>query len=206
MQQTPVMPLQQPKSFICSDGRMGTIDIDDAAGILRIVRDGEVLALQALVGTTPPRYVTGSDSVDLDGDTATIRRGVDGKFDVVATCRRIPAEATTGLIHGTLIKLDRMALRPGTRAKVLLVDAARADAPSTELASTQIVTTGNQVPLHFLLSYPDTLQPKPMTYRLQARIEDAKGKLMYITDTAVFVLEPGKAQGPVELKLVRTGG
>lgn len=204
-EQTPVLPLQTPKTFICSDGEKGTIDHDQTAGILRIVRGGEVLALQEQVGTKPQRFVTGSDAVDLDGNKATILRGFGRKAEVLATCQRIPDAPTSGVIWGTITKLDRMALAAGTKAKVMLVDAARADAPSVELAATQIVTRGNQVPLNFLLNYPDSVNPRTNTYRLQARIEGPDGKLMYITDTATFVLDTPAPQAPVDLTLVRTG-
>lgn len=205
-QQAPVLPLRAPQSFICSDGQKGTIDHDQAAGILRIVRGGEVLALQEQVGMTPKRFVTGADTVVLDGDKAVIQRGIGRNAQTVATCQRIPDAPETGVIWGTISKLDRMALVPGTKAKVMLVDAARADAPSVELAATEIVTGGNQVPLHFVLRYPDTVNPRGQTYRLQARIAGPDGKLMYITDTATFVLETPAPQAPVELMLVRTGG
>ncbi len=205
-QQAPVLPLRAPKTFICSDGQTGTIDHDEAAGILRVVRDGEVLALQELVGTTPKRFVTGADTVDLDGNTAIIRRGFGRKAQAVATCKQLPDAPVRGTIWGTVNKLDRMALPSGSKVKVLLVDAARADAPGVELASISIVTRGNQVPLNYLLTYPENLEPKPMTYRLQARIEAPDGKLMFITDTATFVLESEKPQPPVELMVVRAGG
>ncbi len=205
--QTPVAPLVDPRTFICSDGHRAVIDHDRPAGILRVQRGGEMLALQEQVGRTPPRFVTGSDGLDLDGGTATILRGFGDRATPVATCGEIPAQPTRGLIWGTLTKLDRTALPEGTRAKVLLVDAARADAPAVEIASTAITTRGNQVPLHFRLAYgADAVVPRSRTYRLQGRIEGADGKLMYITDTATFVLEGAEPQPPVELRLVRASG
>ena len=66
---------------------------------------------------------------------------------------------------------------------------------------------GNQVPLHFLLRYaPDRVQPRALTYRLQARIEAPDGRLMFITETAAFVLENAAPQPPVELRLARVAG
>ena len=50
------------------------------------------------------------------------------------------------------------------------------------------------------------MNPRPQTYRLQARIEGPDGKLQYVTDTATFVLETAEPQQPVELMLVRTSG
>mgnify|MGYP002652669823 CR=1 FL=1 len=58
---------------------------------------------------------------------------------------------------------------------MLLVDVARADAPSVEIASTSLVTAGNQVPLNFRIAYdPDRVSPRAQTYRLQARPGERK--------------------------------
>ncbi|MFN3371313.1 MAG: YbaY family lipoprotein [Sphingomonadaceae bacterium] len=211
-----VLPLAAPMTFACTDGRAITIDIDQAAGVARLLRDGEVQVLMEQVGRVPRRFVTGSVSLDLDekAGTAVIRLGAGNRSDTRATCRRLPAEPTPGVIWGTLTKMDRMALVPGTRARVFLVDAARQGAPAIEIASTTIVTRGNQVPLHFRIDFPpERVTPRPMTYRLQARLEfpggggaGARGGLTHITDTVVPVLEASAAQPPVELKLVPVGG
>lgn len=199
--QQPVLPLRAAQEFICGDGQLVTLEHDQPAGILRGVRGGEVFTLQEQVGRKPLRFVTGSDTVDIDGDTAVLRRGKAAR----QTCQRVPAAPVAGTVWGTLVKLDRMALPAGTRAKVLLVDGARMDAPAVELGSTLLETTGNQVPLHFLLSYDPVRTAHPAHPLLQARIETAKGELLYITDTANTIPTDGPAPSPIELKLVRTG-
>ena len=80
------------------------------------------------------------------------------------------------------------------------------DAPAIELGSTLIETAGNQVPLNFLLTYDPARTVHPARPLLQARIETAKGELMYITDTANPIPNDEAAPSPIELKLVRTGG
>jgi uncharacterized lipoprotein YbaY len=190
-------------SFICDDGQAVKTERDPALGVMRVTRGSDVLLLQEQVGVQPPRYVTGSDTLVFAENRVLLQRGKELR----AACDAIPVAPTNGLLWGTLTKLDRMALVPGTRAKVLLVDAARADAPAVEIASTSLTTRGNQVPLHFRIAYPpERVSPRPMTYRLQARIESPDGQLMYITDTATFVLEAPAPQPPVELGLVRTSG
>jgi uncharacterized lipoprotein YbaY len=196
-----LLPMRNAREFICPDGQLVTIDHDEPAGILRGVRAGETFTLLAQVGRTPPRFVMGSDSVDLATDSIVLRRGREAR----QTCPERPLAPTAGTVWGTLTKLDRMALPPGTRAKVLLVDAARADAPSVELGSTLITTTGNQVPLWFLVRYDPARLAAPARPSLQARIEDANGSLLYITDTANPVPSQGAAPSPIELRLVRTG-
>ena len=201
--QQPVLPLRGAQEFVCGDGQLVSVEHDQAAGILRAVRGGEVFTLQEQVGYTPSRFVTGSDSVVIDGDVAKLRRG---RNVAEQTCRRVPAAPQAGVVWGTLVKLDRMGLPPGTRAKVLLVDGARMDAPAIELGSTLLTTTGNQVPLHYLVTYDPARAVAPARLLLQARIETAKGELMYITDTANTVPNDAAAPSPIELKLVRTGG
>ncbi len=197
-----LLPMRNAMDFICGDGQLVVLERDEPAGILRGIRGGETFTLQEQVGYTPKRFVSGSDAVDLDGDTATLRRGKQAR----QTCQRKPAEPVAGVVWGTLTKLDRMALPPGTRAKVLLVDGARMDAPAIELGSTQITTTGNQVPLSFLIRFDPARTRAPASPLLQARIEDSKGKLLYITDTQNQVPNETAPPSPIELKLVRTGG
>lgn len=210
----PVLPLTAPMAFICSDGRLLTLDIDGPAGVARLVRDGELQVLQEQVGRVPRRFVTGSVSLDLDeaAGTLAVRLGSGRRAEPQSQCRRRPDQPMPGVIWGTLIKRDRRALPTGTRARVFLVDAARQDAPAIEIASTTLVTRGNQVPLHFRIDVPpERVSPKPMTYRLQARFEApgssaARARLTHVTDTAVFVLDEGPAQAPVELELVPVPG
>lgn len=196
-----ILPLVQPINYVCPDGHLITLDHDRTAGILRGVRGGEVFTLQEQVGRTPPRFVTGSDSVDLDREVANLRRGQSER----QACNRVPAEPVEGKVWGTITKPDRMALPTGTRAKVLLVDTARADAPAVELGSMALVTTGNQVPLHFLISYDPARTAGPARPVLQARITSAEGQLLYITDSVNPIPNGAPPPSPIELRLVRTG-
>jgi putative lipoprotein len=206
IQQAPVLPLANAASYICDDGHLVTTDRDRPAGILRVVRGGETHVLQEQIGYTPSRFVQNSVRVDLGGETATITFGVTNRSPVIARCARVPAAPVAGTLWGTLTSLDRTALPEGTRARVLLEDAARADAPPAELGSTLITTSGNQMPLHFLIRYDPARVAPPGSPRLQARIETATGRLMSVTDTAKPIPAEGPAPSPVELMLVRIGG
>jgi len=197
----PVLPLRAPVTMICANGATATIDHDKPAGIMRAVFGGELLTLQEQVGVNPPRFVQGTDTMVLDGDVARLLRGREERL----TCQKVPGAPVSGTMWGTLATPDSMALPPGTRARVMLVDAARADAPSVEIASIILTTTGSQMPLAFILSYdPAKIGPlaRPM---LHARFETLDGALIYTTDTANPVLENGQPQPPVTLKLVRAG-
>lgn len=189
-------------SYACEDGHRVDLRHDRPAGVMLATRGGESFTLLEQVGKTPPTFVTGSNTVVVETDGLTLMRGTMAR----QTCGRLPEAPVAGKIWGTVSKLDRMALPAGTRAKVLLVDAARQDVAAVEIASTVLTTTGNQVPLTFLIGYPpERVTPRAMTYRLQARIESPEGQLMYITDTAVMVLESAALQPPVDLMLVKVG-
>jgi putative lipoprotein len=197
-----LLPIRNAMEFVCGDGQLVVLERDAAAGLIRGVRAGETFTLFEQVGRTPPRFVNGSDSVDLDGDVAQLRRGKSAR----QSCARIPAEPSPGVVWGTLTKLDRMALPAGTRAKVLVVDGARMDAPAVELGSAVITTSGNQVPLHYLVKFDAARTAGPARPMLQARIESAKGELMYVTDTVNALPNETAPASPIELRLVRTGG
>lgn len=196
-----LLPMRNAMEYICGDGQLVVLERDDAAGLIRGVRGGETFTLFEQVGYKPPRFVDGSDSVDLDGDIAKLRRGRAAR----QTCHRLPSGPAAGVVWGTLTKPDRMALPPGTRAKVLVVDGARMDAPAIELGSMTITTTGNQVPLNFLVRFDAARAAAPAKPMLQARIETARGQLLYITDTVAALPNDGGPQSPVALQLVRTG-
>ena len=197
-----LLPMRNAMEFVCGDGQLVVLERDEPAGLIRGIRGGETFTLFEQVGYKPPRFVSGSDSVDLDGDVARLRRGKAAR----QTCQRIPSEPTAGVVWGTLTKLDRMALPPGTKAKVLVVDGARMDAPAIELGSAVFTTTGNQVPLNFLVKFDAARTAAPAKPMLQARIETAKGRLLYITDTVNELPNEAAPASPIELKLVKTSG
>ncbi len=197
-----LLPMRNAMEFVCGDGQLVVLERDDPAGLIRGVRAGETFTLFRQLGYNPPRYVNGSDSVDLDEDVAQLRRGKSAR----QSCQRIPAQPTPGVVWGTITKLDRMALPAGTRAKVLVVDGARMDAPAVELGSTAITTSGNQVPLHYLVKFDPARTAGPAKPMLQARIETAKGQLMYVSDTVNALPNETAPASPIELRLVRTGG
>lgn len=196
-----LLPMTNAMEFVCGDGQIIMLQRDDAAGLVRGIRGGETFTLFRQLGYTPPRYVSGSDTVELGETQALLRRGRATR----QICQRIPSEPTPGVVWGTLSKPDRMALPPGTRAKVLLVDGARTDAPAVELGSAAIKTTGNQIPLNFLLRFDSARTAQPARPMLQARIEDSKGRLLYVTDTVNALPNETAPASPIELKLVASG-
>lgn len=190
-------------NWICDDGQMASIEYDAAAGVILAQRGAERWTLQEQVGVSPRRFVSGNDTAALDGDMVELKRG----RQVRSTCTLVPDAPVEGRIWGQLQLPEGAAVPADSKGVVLLVDAARADAPSIELAASRFATRsaigGNQPPLAYLLQFePEKAAPRPATYRLQARIETAGGKLLFITDTATFVLENSAATPPTDLTLV----
>ena len=195
-------PAPATGNYICEDGNLLHLLQDPVAGVLTGSRAGESFTLQQQVTRGPSRFVNGPDSILLDGDSLRLRRA----GNVRQACQRVPDAPVAGTVWGTITKLDRMALPEGTRAKVLLVDAARADAPAVEIGSFELRTTGNQVPFWFLIRYDPARAMAPARPQLAARIQTAKGELLYITDQANPIPTDGAPQSPLELQLVRVGG
>lgn len=124
------------------------------------------------------------------------------------TTGETPSPVTDGqaarvTLNGTVAYRERMALPPGARVHVDLSDVSRMDAPAIVIDQVDIKTEARQVPIPFSLSYdPARLMPNGR-YAVSARITDASGKLMWITDTH-FALPP--AGTPAHLMLVRVPG
>ena len=94
-----------------------------------------------------------------------------------------------GLVSGTLLYRERVALTPEAVVDVSLVDVSLADAPAEVIAEETIRDPG-QVPIPFELEYdPARIDPKH-TYAVQARITD-RGRVLFRTTTAHLVLTQG---------------
>ena len=98
-------------------------------------------------------------------------------------CQAVPAAATPGVATGTVSYPARIALPPGVVVTVELRDAARADAAAPLLARTEVRPRGNQVPFHWRLDYDPRRAAHPVRPALSARITDAGGRLIWISDT-----------------------
>ena len=113
-----------------------------------------------------------------------------------------PASNSTQELSGQVIYREFMALPEGSRISIELQDVSRADAPTTILASQEIITAGENVPIPFTLTYnPDDIVEN-RTYGILAKIyfED---QLMWISNSANLVLTQGNPTNDVEIWLVR---
>ncbi len=109
------------------------------------------------------------------------------------------ADAASRTLSGTVAYRERIALPPDAQVKVTLADVGRADAPAIVIAQSEFPSEGRQVPIPFSLTFdPARIAPRG-TYAVSARITDASGTLLWITDTRVPLPAPGET---VDLRLV----
>ena len=106
-------------------------------------------------------------------------------------------------IIGAVTDRERMALPAGATATVEIRDISRADAPAPLLASTTITPTGNQVPLHWIMTFDPAKVAPQASYSVSARINDKAGKLMWVSDTIEPALTRGAPLDFVDVDLVR---
>ncbi|MEX2125276.1 MAG: YbaY family lipoprotein [Woeseia sp.] len=87
-------------------------------------------------------------------------------------------------ITGSLTYRERIALPPGSIARVTLSDISRADAAAPVIVETSVELGNRQVPVPFELTVPgDDLEPGSR-YAVRGEIRDADGRLIWTTDTA----------------------
>ena len=94
----------------------------------------------------------------------------------------VPAERTVA-VTGSIAYRERIALPPTAQIEVRLDDVSRADAPATNMATQSFAGEGKQVPFAFTLTVDRADIDPRHSYAVSARITDAGGKLMFITDT-----------------------
>lgn len=112
----------------------------------------------------------------------------------LSACDTAPGPGDAAL-EGELYYRERIALPPDSVATVVLADVSRADMPAEIIASDVIPTAGRQVPIPFALRYPSAAIEAQNRYVLRASIRDARGQLLWTTDT-VYPLADAMAAPP----------
>src|SRR3546814_9938829 len=101
----------------------------------------------------------------------------------LSACASTAPTGQTIAVTGSVIYRERIALPPTAQIEVKLDDVSLADAPSRTLASQRFAAGGKQVPFPFALTVDRAELDPQHSYAVSARITDADGKLMFITDT-----------------------
>ena len=85
-----------------------------------------------------------------------------------------------------------MALPPTAQVQIQLSDVSLMDAPSRTIAEQSFTADGRQVPFAFSFTVDQTKLDPRHSYAVSARITDASGRLMFITDTRNSVAFDGR--------------
>jgi len=116
----------------------------------------------------------------------------------------VPAERTIA-VTGSIAYRERIALPPTAQIEVRLDDVSLADAPANNMATQSFASEGRQVPFAFSLTVDRADIDPRHSYAVSARITDAGGKLMFITDTRNSVTFDGRSAVDLgTLMLVKT--
>ncbi|ABF54786.1 YbaY family lipoprotein [Sphingopyxis alaskensis] len=102
---------------------------------------------------------------------------------LLAACATIPPAEQPVTVTGSITYRERIALPPTARVEIALADVSLADAPSTTVARQSFTADGRQVPFAFSLTVDQRQLDPRHSYAVSARISDASGRLMFITDT-----------------------
>lgn len=104
-------------------------------------------------------------------------------------------EQSMASFAGSVTYRPRIALPPDAVVRVTLEDVSKADAPSTVIGETSVVTEGKQVPIPFTVAYsPAKLQPNGR-YNVRATIR--VGDQLAFTTTTATPFDPSKT--PIEI-------
>lgn len=115
-----------------------------------------------------------------------------------------PSEAPVS-VTGSITYRERMALPPTAQVEIQLSDVSLMDAPSKTIAQQSFTADGRQVPFSFSLTVDERKIDPRGRYSVSARITDASGKLMFITDTHNGVTFDGRPRIDMgTLVMVRT--
>jgi putative lipoprotein len=95
-------------------------------------------------------------------------------------------------VTGSIAYRERIALPPTAQVEIRLDDVSLADAPSRTIAQQSFTADGRQVPFAFRLTVDQRRLDPRHSYAVSARISDASGRLMFITDTRNSVTFDGR--------------
>ena len=110
----------------------------------------------------------------------------------LAACATIPPAEQPVSVTGSITYRERSALPPTAQVEVTLADVSLMDAPSKTIAQQSFTADGRQVPLAFSLTVDQRQLDPRHSYAVSARITDASGRLMFITDTRNSVAFDGR--------------
>jgi len=202
-------PSKYTLEFLADGALLVQADCNRGRGTYRLV--GKLLLLESIVTT-----LMGCPPGSLDTKFLEQVNSVDGYrregANLVLTLRVAPglanfapAAATGdmqpgGVLTGTVIYLQRVALLPGSVISVQLQDVSKQDVAASVIASQTITTTGENVPIPFELAYDPAGIDARFTYALSVRIT-VDGQLRWINTERYAVLTNGAPSTNVQVRV-----
>ena len=123
----------------------------------------------------------------------------------LSACASAPPAGRAIAVTGSIAYRERIALPSDAKIEVRLDDVSLADAPARTLARQDFSAGGGQVPFRFSLDVDRAAIDPRHSYAVAARISDASGELMFITDTRNSVAFDARSTVDLgTLMLVRT--
>ena len=108
-------------------------------------------------------------------------------------------------VTGTITYDQRTALPADATIQVQIQDVSLADAPAEVIGDITMPADGKQVPIPYEVKYnPDEIQDNH-SYSMSVRIEDSRGKLLFISDTHTPVITRGSPTENVEITVEPVG-
>jgi uncharacterized lipoprotein YbaY len=174
--------------YICPDGTL--LRFDRRAYGPFLLRDGRELQLHKRWAFNGFRYVA-------DGGIEIRGRGIEGekvvrfseRAKIDLDCPAAPAAATPGIVTGTVSASSGLEIPQGSRLLVNLRDTARADTAAPLLAQVEF-NMERPLPLAFMMRYPPARIAPPAVPTLSARLLDARGRLIAVSDTVIPLPPP----------------
>lgn len=123
----------------------------------------------------------------------------------LAACATMGPSEQPVTVTGQITYRERIALPPTAQVEIQLSDVSLMDAPSRTIAQQRFTADGRQVPFAFSLTVDQRPLDPRHSYAVSARITDASGRLMFITDTRNSVAFDGRSRIDMgTLTLVKT--
>lgn len=124
----------------------------------------------------------------------------------LAACATLSPSESPVAVTGSITYRERIALPPTAQIDISLDDVSLMDAPARNIARQSFTADGRQVPFAFSLTVDQRPLDPRHSYAVSARITDATGKLMFVTDTRNSIVFDGRPQIDMGmLTLVKTG-
>ena len=112
----------------------------------------------------------------------------------LAACATLEPTEQPVSVTGQITYRERIALPPTAQIEIQLTDVSLMDAPSRTIAQQSFTADGRQVPFAFSLTVDQRPLDPRHSYAVSARITDASGRLMFITDTRNSVAFDGRSR------------